>query len=96
VIVAKESAAASCAAGARAAKGLAASSLGTACTATDETRAGCTATKAELPTMHSAATAARYIVHESELFVDLLDEDGSTLIEAKQLESRATRPRTGL
>ena len=43
--------------------------------------------KAELPEMHSAATAARIIVYESELFVDLLDEDGSTLIEAKQLES---------
>ena len=96
VMVASVSAPASCAAGARAARGLAASSLGTACTATDETRAGCTATKAELLPKHSAATAARYIVYESDQFVDLLDEDGMTLVDAKQLESRATRPRTGL
>ena len=48
--------------------------------------------KAELPTMHTAATAARYIVYESELFVDLLDEDGSTLIEAKQLETMVLSP----
>ena len=87
VMVASVSAPASCAAGARAARGLAASSLGTACTATDETRAGCTATKAELLPKHSAATAARYIVYESDQKVDLLDADGSTLIEAKQLET---------
>ena len=86
-MVASDSAAASCAAGARAAKGLAASSLGTACTATDETRAGCTATKAELLPKHSAATAARYIMYESELFVDLLDEGAATLVDAKQLET---------
>ena len=52
--------------------------------------------KAELLPKQSAATAARYIVYESELFVDLLDKDGSTLIEAQQLETKATRPRTGL
>ena len=92
VMVASVSAPASCAAGARAAKGLAASSLGTACTATDETRAGCTATKAELLPKHSAATAARYIVYESDQFVDLLDKDGSTLIEAKQLETMVLSP----
>ena len=96
MIVAQESAAASCAAGARAAKGLAASSLGTACRAGAATRAGCGAMKAELLPKHKAATAARYIVYESEQFVDLLDEDGSTLIEAKQLEIKATRPRAWL
>ena len=87
VMVASVSAPASCAAGARAARGLAASSLGTACTATDETRAGCTATKAELLPKHTATTAARIIVYESEQNVDLLDEDASTLIEAKRLET---------
>ena len=46
--------------------------------------------------MHTAATAARYIVYESELFVDLLDEDGSTLIEAKQLETTVLRLVPGL
>ena len=96
VMVASVSAPASCAAGARAAKGLAASSLGTACTATDETRAGCTATKAELPPKHSAATAARYIVYESDQNVDLLDEDASTLIEAKQLETTVLSLASGL
>ena len=96
VMVASVSAPASCAAGARAAKGLAASSRGTACTATDETRAGCTATKAELLPKHSAATAARYIVYESEQFVDLLDEDASTLIEAKRLETTVLSLASGL
>ena len=43
--------------------------------------------KAELPTMHTAATAARYIVYESELIVDLLDEMRDALIEAKQLKA---------
>ena len=52
--------------------------------------------KAELPEMHSAATAARIIVYESELFVDLLDEGAATLVDAKQLEIKATAPRTGL
>ena len=96
VMVASVSAPASCAAGARAAKGVAASSLGTACTATDETRAGCTATKAELLPKHSAATAARYIVYESDQNVDLLDEDGLTLIEAKRLETMVPSLVSGL
>ncbi len=52
--------------------------------------------KAELPTMHTAATAARYIVYESEQFVDLLDEMPAALIEAKQLETKPPEPRTGL
>ena len=35
-------------------------------------------------------------MYESELFVDLLDEDGSTLIEAKRLETIVLSPAQGL
>ena len=62
VMVASDSAAASCAAGWTRAKGLAASSLGTACRAGAETRAGCGPTKACAPLKHRAAMLTRIMV----------------------------------
>ena len=90
MIVAKESAAASCAAGWTRAKGLAASLLGTACSdcADRWTVGGMSAT--EVP-KHRAATIAPRIMISSPTKV--LDRVGcveiwsKTVVEAKQLES---------
>ena len=62
VMVASERAAASCAAGWTRAKGLAASSLGTACKAGAKTRAGCGPTKACAAVPSKAAMLTRIVM----------------------------------
>ena len=96
MIVAKESAAASCAAGARAAKGLAASSLGTACSdcADRWTVGGMSAT--DVPKQRAATAARRIMVFEARKSKTNPILAKSAVIDAQQLKTQGSDTGQGL